>query len=134
MHEGSNGVWIYTRFSDILPSEIITEYGKGYEKRMEKLNRVIDKCRRYGIGVYVFAIEPVALTPELEDKYAEYKELNRNVIKKAVDEINELTDLSIDYRPIREGKRIVSIEFKVQCLNDEITQQIALEQISLDEV
>jgi plasmid replication initiation protein len=71
---------------------------------------------------------------KLEDKYAEYKELNRNVIKKAVDEINELTDLSIDYRPIREGKRIVSIEFKVQCLNDEITQQIALEQISLDEV
>ena len=27
----------------------------------EKLNRTIEKCRRYGIGVYVFAIEPVAL-------------------------------------------------------------------------
>ncbi len=69
MHEGSNGVWIYTRFSDILPSEIIPEYGKGYEKRMAKLNRVIEKCRRYGIGVYVFAIEPVALTPELAKKH-----------------------------------------------------------------
>ncbi len=71
MHEGSNGVWIYTRFSDILPSEIIPEYGIGYEKRMAKLNRVIEKCRRYGIGVYVFAIEPVALTPELAKKHPE---------------------------------------------------------------
>lgn len=69
MHEGSNGVWIYTRFSDILPSEIIPEYGDGYEKRMAKLNRVIEKCRRYGIGVYVFAIEPVALTHELAKEH-----------------------------------------------------------------
>lgn len=69
MHDGANGVWIYTRFSDILPSSIITEYGQGWEKRIEKLNRTIEKCRRYGIGVYIFAIEPVALTPELAKKY-----------------------------------------------------------------
>ena len=71
MHDGANGVWIYTRFSDILPSSYIAEYGKGYEARIAKLNRVIDKCARYGIGVYVFAIEPAALTPELAAKYPE---------------------------------------------------------------
>lgn len=71
MHDGANGVWIYTRFSDILPSSYITENGKGYEKRIEKLNRVIEKCRRYGIGVYVFAIEPVAFTPEDAEKHPE---------------------------------------------------------------
>lgn len=69
MHEGANGVWIYTRFSDILPSSIIKEYGKGYEKRIEKLNRVIEKCRRYGIGVYVFAIEPKAISDEIVESY-----------------------------------------------------------------
>lgn len=69
MHDGSNGVWIYTRFSDLVPSPVIQEFGKGGEARIAKLNAVIEKCRRYGIGVYIFAIEPVALTPELAAKY-----------------------------------------------------------------
>lgn len=69
MHDGANGLWIYTRFSDLVPSSIIKEYGNGYEKRIAKLNRTIEKCARYGIGVYVFAIEPIALTPELLEKY-----------------------------------------------------------------
>lgn len=71
---------------------------------------------------------------KLEDKYAEYKELNRNVIKRAVDEINEYTDLSVNYKPIREGKRVVAVEFKLHFTGDDITQQTALEQLSLDEV
>lgn len=69
MHDGTNGVWIYTRFSDLIPSSIITEFGEGYEKRIAKLNRTIEKCRRYGIGVYVFAIEPISLPGVLADKY-----------------------------------------------------------------
>ncbi len=69
MHDGANGVWIYTRFSDILPSSYIEEYGKGYEKRIEKLNRVIKKCKAYGIGVYVFAIEPFALEPGIGENH-----------------------------------------------------------------
>lgn len=71
MHDGTNGVWIYTRFSDLVPSSVFEEYGKGYEARIEKLNRVIDKCARYGIGVYVFAIEPVALNEDMAKKYPE---------------------------------------------------------------
>lgn len=69
-HDGSNGIWIYTRFWDIIPSEVITESGVGYEKRIAKLNRVCDKCEKYGIGVYVFAIEPAPPKPgELREKY-----------------------------------------------------------------
>ena len=62
MHDGANGVWIYTRFSDLVPVKALPEYGKGGEARVGKLNRVIEKCARYGIRVYVFAIEPVALS------------------------------------------------------------------------
>ena len=69
MHDGANGVWIYTRFSDILPSSVIEEYGNGYEKRIEKLNKVIAKCARYGIGVYIFAIEPFALEPGIAENH-----------------------------------------------------------------
>lgn len=69
MHDGVNGVWIYSRFSDLVPSSVIEEYGKGHEPRIEKLNRVIEKCARYGIGVYIFAIEPYHLSPELAEKH-----------------------------------------------------------------
>lgn len=69
MHDGTNAVWIYSRFSDLIPSEIITEYGQGHEKRIAKLNRVIEKCARYGIQVFLFAIEPFHLSPELVAKY-----------------------------------------------------------------
>ncbi len=69
MHDGSNAIWIYTHYYDILPSTIIVESGKEYEKRIAKLNKVIDKCARYGIGVYIFAIEPLALTEEQAEKY-----------------------------------------------------------------
>ena len=71
MHDGANGVWIYTRFSDLIESSYLTHYGKGREPRIAKLNRVIAKCARYGIGVYIFAIEPVAMTDEEAEKYPE---------------------------------------------------------------
>lgn len=64
MHDGANAVWIYTRFSDLVESSFLPDYGKDAKKRIEKLNRVCEKCARYGIKPYVFAIEPVALTPE----------------------------------------------------------------------
>lgn len=69
MHDGANGLWIYTRFSDIVPSSIIKEYGIGHEKRIAKLNKTIEKCAKYGIGVYIFAIEPIALTVDQLEKY-----------------------------------------------------------------
>ena len=59
-HDGVNGVWIYTHFRDLLPSEIIPEYGKDYKRRIDKLNRTIAQCARYGIKVYIFGVEPAS--------------------------------------------------------------------------
>ena len=68
-HDGTNGIWIYTRFKDLLPSDIFPEYGENWEKRIAKLRKVVAKCKRYGVKVYVFGVEPAALTPELAQKY-----------------------------------------------------------------
>lgn len=71
-HDGTNGLWIYTRFSDLVKTKYIPQYGVGSEKRIEKLKRVIDKCARYGIGVYIFAIEPEApRSPEIYEKHGD---------------------------------------------------------------
>lgn len=71
MHDGANGIWIYSRFSDLLDSEYMPHWGKDKDKRVAKLNRVIEKCAKYGIGVYLFAVEPIAMPSDYFSKYPE---------------------------------------------------------------
>lgn len=69
-HDGTNGLWIYTSFRQLFSSNILPEYdGKDSERRIEKLNRVIARCARYGVRVYVFAIEPLGFSNEMAEKY-----------------------------------------------------------------
>ena len=63
-HNGTNGLWIYTSFAQLLSSPYLPSKDENTAKRMEKLARVTAKCKRYGIKVYVFAIEPMGLLAE----------------------------------------------------------------------
>ena len=82
---------------------------------------------------FSLTLEELKTMLKINDKYEQYAELNRNVIKKAVDEINEFTDLIIKYKPYREGKKIVGIQFTLKYAGDEITQEIAMEQLRLED-
>ena len=66
---GTNGLWIYTSFAQLVCSPYMPKSTYGCEKRMQKLARVVEKCRRYGIKVYIFAIEPMGLLPDEEALY-----------------------------------------------------------------
>ena len=68
-HDGTNGLWIYTFFSRLLPSDIFVEYGADSDKRIAKLRKVVAKCKRYGVKVWVFGVEPLGLEPELAKNY-----------------------------------------------------------------
>ena len=68
-HDGTNGLWIYTHFSELLASVYFPEYGKHWERQIEKLRKVVKKCRKYGIKVYVFGVEPEGLSSEMKEKY-----------------------------------------------------------------
>jgi len=70
-HDGTNGIWIYTRFRELLSSDIFPEYGKNSAKRLAKLQKVVEKCARYGVKVYVFGVEPLALNPEMAKLHPE---------------------------------------------------------------
>ena len=61
MHDGVNGIWIYSSFDALVRTSLIPEYGVGAEKRIKKLNEVVEKCRGYGIGVFIFAMEPMSM-------------------------------------------------------------------------
>ncbi|MBE6695541.1 MAG: hypothetical protein E7587_03720 [Ruminococcaceae bacterium] len=125
-HDGSNGIWIYTKFSDIIPSNVITIYGKGYEKRIEKLNRVCERCEKYGVGVYVFAIEPEGPIDSIAQQFKEiigggpeisnwqkkpictHTEKGREYCIDAVKQLCEMVPKLKGYISITQGERVTS--------------------------
>lgn len=48
------------------------------------------------------------------DKYKDFKEFNRNVLKYGINEINSYTDLDITYKTLRRGKKVDKIEFTIK--------------------
>lgn len=47
----------------------------------------------------------------ISDKYQQFKILNRDVLKKAVDELNRRSDLSVTYEPIKKGRKVTGLAF-----------------------
>jgi len=76
-HDGTNGIWIYTRWRELIPSRIIPEYGKDSARRLEKLRRTVKQCGRFGIRVYSFCIEPAGFAAD-DPVLAAHPELGGN--------------------------------------------------------
>ncbi len=55
--EGVNGLWLTIVFREICTTSFYPR-DPDAEKRLEKLRRSVMKCRRYGIKIWVFCIEP----------------------------------------------------------------------------
>ena len=60
MHDGINGLWIFVHFKTLLPSAIVPEYGENHRKLIQKLNKIVDKCMKYGIKIYALGTEPAS--------------------------------------------------------------------------
>lgn len=71
-HSATNGLWIYTSFRALIPTPHFPDDDREKAaRRVEKLRRVVEKCKRYGVKVYVFAIEPHGLTDEAAAEHPE---------------------------------------------------------------
>ena len=53
-----------------------------------------------------------------KDEYSVFKALNRNVIKPAIKEINELTNFSVEMESKRTGRKISDLKFKISRLKE----------------
>lgn len=59
-HDGINALWLGATLRFLTKNPRVPEYGKDCEKRMAKLREVVAKCKRYGIKVYLFAVDPAS--------------------------------------------------------------------------
>lgn len=57
-HEGINGLWLSVRFKDVCKTSVVPEFGSSAEPRLAKLRTTVEKCRRYGIRIYLYTNEP----------------------------------------------------------------------------
>ena len=58
--EGVNGLWVTGMFWQLCRSATFPQFGPHSERRMAHLQRIVSRCGRYGIKVYLFCIEPRA--------------------------------------------------------------------------
>ncbi len=68
-----------------------------------------------------------------QTKYKEYKIFNRNVLSKAKEELNKKTSLTVDYEPIKSGRRAVGIRFFVS-QKENLSEKSKAPVINKDEV
>ena len=59
-HDGINALWLGATLQHLVKSDLVPEYGSTAEKRMKKLNSVIEKCKAYGIKTYLFSVDPAS--------------------------------------------------------------------------
>lgn len=76
-------------------------------------SRHYDKLKPY---LYEITVEQLRELLDADDKgtYKEYRYFNKMVIKPAVKEINEQTDITVTYTPKRNGKNIESLIFTIE--------------------
>lgn len=61
---GVNGLWMQGVLSKLSPYPFVKGLDEGYELRRKNLNKIIAKCKKYGIGVYLYFNEPRAVAAD----------------------------------------------------------------------
>lgn len=59
-HDGINALWLGATLRYLVKNPRIPEYGANSERLLKKLASVVEKCRRYGIKIYLFAVDPAS--------------------------------------------------------------------------
>lgn len=66
---GVNGIWLHGLLSELSYYPFSPALSNGYQQRRENLNKLIARCKKYGVGVYLYLNEPRSLPEGVEEKY-----------------------------------------------------------------
>ena len=74
-NNGVNAVWMHTVLRTLAKDPKYPEFGEGSEKRIANLKKLVARCDKYGIKVYLYLNEPRAMPKEFFEVNAERKEI-----------------------------------------------------------
>lgn len=112
-----------------------------------RLKNVINLTSRYSYVLFLYlldnrfrktwSIDLVDLKALLNcnaERYKQFKFFNAEILKKCHKELCEKTDISFEYKPIKRGRSVSAVEFSVNTLNDELTEQLRSVPLELDSI
>lgn len=70
---GINGVWIQGLLAQLTPHPFAPERSEGWQKRLETLSALCNRCARYGIKVYLYINEPRRMPIEFFEEHPDMK-------------------------------------------------------------
>lgn len=76
-----------------------------------RLYEILSSHKRYGHATFELAYLRVRL--ELENKYKNFKDFRVYILEKSKKELTEKSDLYFDYTPIKRGRKVAKIDFKI---------------------
>jgi len=66
---GVNGIWLHVVLRDLAPGgETFPEFGDGHVQRLANLRALVERARRYGVGVYLYMNEPRSMPHDFFQK------------------------------------------------------------------
>ena len=81
--------------------------------------RIYELLKQYeNIGKRTFTIKEIKETLSIQDKYKDFRNLEKWVIKPSIKEINEHTDIMITYAKNKLGRSIESLTFTIESKED----------------
>ena len=66
--QGVNAVWMHTVLRTLAKDPKYPEFGEGSEARIEHLSKLVARCAKYGIKVYLYMNEPRSMPAEFFEK------------------------------------------------------------------
>ncbi len=66
---GVSGIWLHATLSTLSPYPFAPELSRDYELRRKNLNKIIRRCAKYGISLYLYLNEPRALPADALPRY-----------------------------------------------------------------
>ena len=70
---GVNAIWIQGVLNTLAPWDFAPELSGGWQERLANLNRLIERCRQFGIDVFLYLNEPRAMPRSFFEKYPELR-------------------------------------------------------------
>lgn len=72
-NSGVNGLWFHESLKNLSEFPFDTSLSEGYEKRVKNLNKLVERCKKYGVNIYLYLNEPRSLSYDFFEKYPHLK-------------------------------------------------------------
>ncbi|MDA3780050.1 MAG: replication initiation protein [Bacteroidales bacterium] len=124
-HKDGSGI-LEIQFDPNLKPYLLAINGKNTPFTKYMLKNILKLSSAYSIRIYEllkqylkahrrkFEMTELRAFLGVEDKYKRFEAFERRILKVAKEEINEHTDIDIDYEKIKHGRRITHIEFSIR--------------------